>query len=874
MEQQYSFGYWLRLKRKALDLTREALADRVGCSAATIRKLEAEERRPSAQIAGLLAEIFGIPIEERPSFLSFARGDLGAAPVNITAVAPWSSSGAPARTNLPAPPTAIIGRAVEIALIRDYLLSADTRLVTLIGPPGIGKTRLSLEIAHGSRDHFPDGIFFVTLAPLDDPALIAPTIVQALGFVEGKNQSQLERLKVGLRDKQLLLVLDNLEHLISGVAPLVSDLLLACPWLKILTTSREALRVPGEWLYPVPVLGFPKELQLQSFDAGAISRFPALTLFDERARAVRPDFALNRDNFEAVATICGRLDGLPLAIELIAARLRLMSPHALLLHLSDQLALHADGMRSVPDRQKTLHNAIGWSYALLSEDEKRLFVNLSVFLGGFTLEAAEQTFSQSAFHKSVTDLIASLLDKSLLQRTIDAQGEPRFSMLITIQQFAIQRLREWGEETAARDMHLEFFLELAEQADQNIHGPAQVAWIDRLEEEQDNFRAALEWCVTKKDTQAALRLLGALGWPWWLRGRSNEVRAWFDKIIALPGFTQYPANYARLLNQLGRQSWLLGDYSDARSVLEQGRAIWLELGVEGERGLAEALNYLGTIEQSFGDDSTALSFFEQSFELCQKNDHPWEKALVMFNLAWVADEQDRTVSAFSWCQKSLDLFRLLGDGWGIARSSQVLGRLFLKQGNYDKARLFFEQELKLSEEHHFYPGIAAALTSLGNLFRLQGDYGQAERFYQKSLLMSHEHDLKWEISHGLFELGLLAMQQNNYRLAGQRFIESYESIYPIGDVKIYAYELFIGMASVAAGTHQPGRAARLSGAIKAIQDTTHYQFLPFDQAEIDRHIRLAREQLGDVAFEALAAQGRAMSLEQAIACALENYPRP
>ena len=247
----------------------------------------------------------------------------------------------------------------------------------------------------------------------------------------------------------------------------------------------------------MPALEYPQVPQIQAVDFDTVSHFSALTLFEERARAVRPDFVLNRDNVEAVATICGRLDGLPLAIELVSARIRLMSPQTLLARLSDQLALHSDGMRALPKRQKTLHNAIVWSYDLLSQDEKQLFAYLSVFSGGFTLEAAEQIFSPASFRKPVTDLIASLLDKSLLQRTIDPQGEPRFNMLVTIQQFAWERLREWGEETTTRDMHLGYFLDLAERADQQIHGPDQVEWINRLEMDHENFRSALEWCVSR-----------------------------------------------------------------------------------------------------------------------------------------------------------------------------------------------------------------------------------------------------------------------------------------------------------------------------------------------------------------------------------------
>src|SRR6185503_19401217 len=328
MLEQYSFGYWLRLKRKALDLTREALADRVRCSVSMIRKLEDEERHPSAQIAELLAEIFNIPPTERPAFLQFARGDWKSAPNLGDEEAPWRAStqaglAQQPRSNLPATFTSLIGRDKDIAAVQDYLTNPDIRLVTLIGAPGIGKTRLSIASARESLADFPDGVFFVALAPLDQPSLIPSATLQALGYIEKNNLSPEERLIEGIATKRMLLVLDNSEHLIEDVARLASSLLSACSHLKFLITSREALRISGEWLYSVPALDTPKENS--AVDIETISEFPAPVLFAERARAVRSDFALNAKNIRAVAAICAQLDGLPLAIELIAARVKTLS---------------------------------------------------------------------------------------------------------------------------------------------------------------------------------------------------------------------------------------------------------------------------------------------------------------------------------------------------------------------------------------------------------------------------------------------------------------------------------------------------------------------------------------------------------------------
>lgn len=367
----HSFGHWLRLKRKALDLTRAGLAQRVGCSAGTIQKLEEEERRPSAQMTERLAEIFDIPPNEQPAFLRFARGELHSQVAVTQEEAPWNPSAKLPRANLPIMITALIGREREIAEVHNYLLSPDIHLVTLIGAPGIGKTRLSLEAARAVLSNFPEGVFFVPLASLDSPNLIAVTVAQAMGYIGAGHASTIEQLREGIGNKQLLIVLDNCEHLIEDVASLTSSLLSGCPRLKILATSRESLRIPGEWQYPVPALDVPAEDS--SVDMDAVLNFPALTLFAERARAVRPNFAIDADNVKAISTICKQLDGLPLAIELVAARIRLITPQALSERLQDEFLLSADGMRGVPPRQKSLNNAIDWSYELLSTGEQKLF---------------------------------------------------------------------------------------------------------------------------------------------------------------------------------------------------------------------------------------------------------------------------------------------------------------------------------------------------------------------------------------------------------------------------------------------------------------------------------------------------------------------
>lgn len=737
---EVSFGKWLKRQRKTEGLTQEQLAEQVGCAVITLRKIEAEERRPSEQIVARLADIFRVPQNERGAFLKFARGRVDSLPVEPLTDSPWNTPALSARVRLPTTVTSLIGRKKEIAEIRAYLQTSDTRLVTLIGPPGIGKTRLSLETAHLSTSDFPDGVVFVSLALLDDLSFIPSAIVQALGISESKNQPIVQQLKKVIGGKRILLVLDNCEHLIEDIAPLVSDLLSTCPRLIILTTSRESLRVPGEWLYPVPPLDLPPVGQ--PVDASAASQFAALKLFAERARAAHPDFKITEENVRAIAAICIQLDGLPLAIELLASRMRVMSPQSLLERMNDQIILSADGMRAVTARQKTLNNAIGWSYQFLPAEEQEMFARLSVFAGGFLLETAEAMFSESFAGKLVSSLITSLLDKSLLYRSLDPRGKTRFRMLVTIRRFGLNRLQDMGIEAETRDCHLKHFLALAEMGDKEMRGPSQPAWADRFETEHDNFHAALEWSVASANTESALRLLCALGWPWEVRGHYTEAHKWFEKIRCLPDVSNYPLVYARTLNHLGRYAWTQDHFDEARSLLGESQSIAASLGEEGELCLAEALNWMGLVAHlADGESVAAKSMFERSLTLNQKWEDEKGVALSAFHLGIVESDLGNTDTAFSLFQKSLSLFKRFEDLFFISRVSLFLGYLFMKQEKYEQAHACFEQHLRLDTELQFWDGIAEGWRDLGNLSRAQGNLEQAEEYYEEGRSIARQHGL-------------------------------------------------------------------------------------------------------------------------------------
>ncbi len=592
--------------------------------------------------------------------------------------------------NLPLQLTSFIGREKEVADASRLLLDG-ARLVTLTGPGGTGKTRLSLQIAAEVSDHFSDGVFFVPLAPISDATLVPSAIAQALQIPVSGNQPVDERLRDWLKGKRLLLVLDNFEQVLPA-GSMVTDLLRSEESIRMLITSRAPLRLYGEREYPVPSLRLPKRLP---DDPERLSQFEAVRLFIERAVAVRPDFQVTNENAPSVAMICSRLDGLPLAIELAAARIKVLSPQAILPRLEKSLDLLSSGARDLPERQRTLRGAITWSWDLLSAEQQSLFSRFSVFVGGTRLEQAE-TICAADLDLDVLDGLSQLVDQSLVRQSEEADGEPRFWMLATIRDYALERLEERGEGGAVRRRHAQAYAELGELAEPELTGANQNEWLGRLDREHDNIRAAIEWAIEAGEAELALRLVAAPWRFWQFRGHLREAAARQTAALAMPGAQQVdPRVRYRALEARGGILYWLGDYRTAFGVYDESLRVARTLG---DRALeAQALyNRAFTGE---GDDP---------FQLMQTEGRQ-------------AAEQ------------ALAIWRELGDRAGVAQALWALGNADQFTGNLDPAEQEYLEALAIFREldNRYY--VAWSTSELGWIALRRSDWTMATRFLAESL---------------------------------------------------------------------------------------------------------------------------------------------
>jgi predicted ATPase/tRNA A-37 threonylcarbamoyl transferase component Bud32 len=620
----------------------------------------------------------------------------------------------------------LIGRAAEVAAIKKLLLTHEVRLVTLTGPGGTGKSSLSLTLARELLDEFQHGVFFIALTSINDPGLVAPSIAQVLGIKEERGVPLLDSLKGFLRGKRILIVLDNFEQIISA-APVITDLLANSPELEFLVTSRAALHLRGEHEFPVSPLSLPDPNRLPPLDQ--LAQYSSITLFVSRAQAVKPDFALNEENASAVAEICVRLDGLPLAIELAAARIKLLPPAAMLKRMESSLKVLTGGARDLPARQQTMRGAIAWSYDLLDEEEKKLFNRLSVFLGGCDLEEAESVCnSKNDLDLDILDGVTSLVDKSLLRHKEDKDTEGRFSMLQTIREFGLGQLAESGELDALREQHLTFYLGLAEEAELELTGASQASWFSRLEKEHDNFRSAVIHSREAGRLEDGLRLSGALWRFWEVRGHVGEGRAVLDQLFQSPGAIDVAPNVrAKALNGAGVLAGNQGDHARQTAILQESRKLYEELG--DKSGIAQSINNLGSIAYSQGDYAQAQVFYTESLEIRRAISDSWGIANSLNNLGGVAFLQGDSERALELHSESLSLRRSLGDKRGISMSLNNMGEIAQHQQDYSRAASLFAESLAIRNELGDRFFIVSSLHNLAEVACSRKDYERGARLF-------------------------------------------------------------------------------------------------------------------------------------------------
>jgi predicted ATPase/class 3 adenylate cyclase len=731
------------------------------------------------------------------------------------------------RNNLPLQPTPLIGREKEVGEVCDLLRGNETRLLTLTGPGGTGKTRVALQTAADLLDDFPDGIYFVPLATLTEAELFSSAVAETLGVREVGEQPLGETLKDYLHERRLLLLLDNFEQVLRA-APTVTELLGAAPGLKVLATSRAPLGLYGEHEFPVPPLTLPDLKSPPPLER--LTQYEAVGLFVERARAVKPDFKVTNESAPAVAEICVRLDGLPLAIELAAARIKLLPPKAMLQRLTSRLKLLTGGARDLPERQRTLRGTIEWSFALLEQGEQLLFGRLAVFSGGRTLEAMEAICdAEGDLPVDAFEGVSSLLDKSLLRQEEGPGGEPRFVMLETVHEFAREKLEQSTEAEQIKRAHAQYFLTLAEEAFPELRGPDQLEWLERLEAEHDNMRAALSWASERKEVELALKLGGALSGFWSVRGYYSEGRRLLAEALAMDRRVS-PEVQAMALAGAGVLALEQGDLDRAKEACEEGLEL---LANEAREEASEARLWL-------------LGF-----------------------LGWVAWQREQHEQAKQLFEEGLALSREMSDIWWLATSLSNLAVVSQSLGDSERATELYYESMGLLREQGDKHSLAINLNNLAMVVYSQGDLGRAAQLTEEAVALFRELGARGDVALGLYNLGWIALLQEDYGSAADHYAESLTLSWETGLNPLVQGDLE-GLACLAAARVEAERAARLWGAAQTLHETKGILRDTDFLAEADARISAVRLGMREEAWEEAWHKGRAMTLDEAVSYALEE----
>lgn len=863
MDHRASFGEWLKRRREALGLTQKELAHAANCSLSSMRKIESGERRPSKQIAEQLALALEIAPEEQSAFVRYARarvdvdaGEGGVVPAvqdemsarvvataEISHTAPGRKRSATPPTNLHAPLTSFVGRKAELARVRSLLWRVDVRLLTLTGPPGIGKTRLSVELAASVLGDFEDGVFVVPLASVSDPQLVAPAIAHTLMLKESEQRSVWEGLRDWLADKAILLVLDNFEQVVEA-GPTVGDLLGTAPRLKVVVTSRIPLHVYGEQEFAVPALGVPEaenhasrpgsKALARSTEPGAIENFEAVQLFVRRAQSVAPDFVLAEENAAVVGEICRKLDGLPLAIELAAAQSKYLSPRAILQRLEEvgQLGVLSGGPQDRTGRQQTMHEAVAWSYRLLDEREKRVFRRLGIFVGAFSGAAAEAVCDFEAGLDGVRGILYSLLDKSLLRQVGGVDGT-LFGMLEVIREYAGEQLREAGEVGEARQRLVLYYLGLAEDAARFERQAAHAEWTQRLEAEHDNIRQAMGW-ATEGEAELGLRFGVAMSGFWETLGYLSEGRDWLARAVRA---------------EKGKYD---GEEPVAIKALRAG-----------------ALDKLGRLAWNQGDQAAAFESFESSLRLAREAGDKKGIASMLNSLAQVPLDREDFGTAKAMYEEGLALSRELGDRWLIARSLNNLGNLHRNMANSEAARACYVESADLFRE---LGDVSTLVIPLGNLSLVcidQEDWAAAGRYQDEAIAICREQGHKANLNFLLAQTGTRLVEEGKFAEA-QRVYN--ENLALLGEIKQrYVLPMCLeGIASMRSAQGQALEAARFWGKAEALREELNLALPLPAHARYGRNVEGARKQAAADEFEAAWREGRQLGDDEVIALGIRG----